>query len=349
MQLHAFAASATAVQWGPSDPNTLYASSFDGSIVACDMRAGKAVSAWTAPKVPAKGMESFFESEQALARAGADIVPPISCIAVGCGSAMLAAGTGSFVRFWDVRATASPSSGILGEYTESHAQCITALAFHPHLTSTLLSGDESGLVSVFDTSVAGEVDALSGSLAADSGISRLGVFGPQGSCVYATSQTSGLQLWNLGSGDSMLHLPALHCTFMEAGVDCQYLIDCTYDDASQELALWAGSRSGAVHLYTVQAGGLQPQAQLTGGHSEDVRCIARVPVQGSVAFVSGAEDGSLASWGSAAALASTVQRDSQPASSGSLLSGKPSTSKKSKKKHKKRSSDRQGLHGVKPF
>ena len=298
--------------------------------------------------MPSKGMESFFESEQAFAKAGAEIVPPVSSIAVGCQGAMLAAGTGRYVRFWDVRSTPSSGASLLGQYVDSHAQCITALAFHPNLTSTLLSGDESGLVNVFDTSVAGEVDALSGSLAADSGISRLGVFGPQGACVYATSQTCGLQLWNLGSGDSMLHLPALHCTFMEAGVDCQYLVDCTYDEGSQQLALWAGSRAGALHMYTVQAGGLQPQAQLQSGHGEDIRCIARVPTAGSAVFVSGAEDGSLAAWGDASS--SSVQAVPSPVSGPAPPQGAPGTGKKRNKKHKKRSQDRRGgLQHAKPF
>jgi len=349
LQLHSFKASATAVQWSPQNTHTLFSSSFDGSIVMCDTRVGKAVSSWSCPTVPSKGMESFFESEQAFAKAGSDIVPPVSCISVGCEGAMLAAGTGSFVRFWDVRSATSPGAGVLGEYVESHAQCITALAFHPTLTSTLLSGDESGLVNVFDTSVAGEVDALSGSLAADSGISRLGVFGPQGACVYATSQTCGLQLWNLGSGDSMLHLPALHCTFLEAGVDCQYLVDCTYDEGSQQLALWAGSRSGALHLYTVQARGLQPRAQLAAGHTEDVRCIARVPAGGSAVFVSGAEDGSLAAWGSSSLVHSSSQGAAGPSPATVIQGGGASSGKRHKKKHRKRSQDRRGLHTSTPF
>jgi WD40 repeat protein len=297
-------------------------------------------------------MDSFFPSDKAFAAAGKTMVPPVSSMAVGCGGTMLAAANGPFVRFWDVRGcssaslagppppVAAPPTAVLGEFKESHAECISALQFHPYLTATLLSGDEGGLVNVFDTSVAGEADALSGSLAADSGISRMGVFGPQGACVYATSQACGLQLWNLGSGDSMLHLPALHCTFVEASVDCQFLVDCTYNEASQALSLWAGNHSGSVHQYGIQAGGLKPECILVGGHSQDVRCLAQIATpQGSVLFT-GAEDGSLASWGKKPSKHS-------PAAEPDRLGGKPS--KKHKRKHKTGRHEGPRLHGGMPY
>ena len=48
----------------------------------------------------------------------------------------------------------------LRKYTESHTDTVTQLAFHPSKPQTLLSGSTDGLVSIFDTTIEDEDDAL---------------------------------------------------------------------------------------------------------------------------------------------------------------------------------------------
>lgn len=326
------------VKWSPSSPSTLYSAALDGSIACLDLRSGGAVSATTAPPVPAGEVAHLTEAAELAARSSKMITPPITALGVGCGGSMLAVGSGTQVRFYDVRKlSASAEWPLLGGYTESHSECITNLLFHPHLTSTLLSADEAGLINVYNTAVSGEADALSGSITADGGVSSMGVFGPQGSCVYATTQSVSLQLWNLGSGESMTHHPNLSLTFMQAGLDCSFLIDCTYDAASQALSLWAGSHSGALHAFDVQHAGLRHMQAMTGGHTDDVRCLARAQPAGAGAplFVSGAEDGSLATWSAAPPPQAATEATALPLMglAQAAAGGKSSRSRKQGRKH----------------
>ncbi|KAG9762948.1 WD40 repeat-like protein, partial [Aureobasidium melanogenum] len=84
--------------------------------------------------------------------------------ALACRDTFVAAGTESTkeglgdvsVLLWDTRNISKP----LQAYTESHTDTVTQIAFHPTQQNTLLSGSTDGLVSLFDTTISDEDDAL---------------------------------------------------------------------------------------------------------------------------------------------------------------------------------------------
>ncbi|THW03002.1 WD40 repeat-like protein [Aureobasidium pullulans] len=84
--------------------------------------------------------------------------------ALACRDTLIAAGTESTkeglgdvsVLLWDTRNASKP----LQAYVESHNDTVTQVAFHPTQQQTLLSGATDGLVSIFDTTISDEDDAL---------------------------------------------------------------------------------------------------------------------------------------------------------------------------------------------
>jgi WD40 repeat protein len=64
--------------------------------------------------------------------------------------ALMAAGAGDNILFWD-RRTGKPAAS----FSDTHAQDVTQLRFHPAAGSTtLVSGSEDGLIAVFDVAPA---------------------------------------------------------------------------------------------------------------------------------------------------------------------------------------------------
>ncbi|KAK4983908.1 hypothetical protein LTR50_006941 [Elasticomyces elasticus] len=90
--------------------------------------------------------------------------------ALSCQGHLIAAGTESLkeglgeveVLVWDTRKLDLHFSSYtpLRTFTESHNDTITQLSFHPTQSQVLLSGSTDGLVSLFDTTIADEDDAL---------------------------------------------------------------------------------------------------------------------------------------------------------------------------------------------
>jgi WD40 repeat protein len=103
---------------------------------------------------------------------------------VSCSDRVLCAGTEqieeeSFLVFWDARMvqgggeSGSKMGGLLGVYSESHSDDITAVKFHPQQAERLASGATDGLVNVFDLSLGGEDDALVTTCNCESTVSSL--------------------------------------------------------------------------------------------------------------------------------------------------------------------------------
>lgn len=100
---------------------------------------------------------------------------------------------------------------------------ITALAFHPDQTNLLLSGDDGGLVSTFDTSIAEEDEALM--LAFDHGpIHKAGFVDSHSIYALSSDQNLALHPSYRGSSDDADVSPILHGDLRPI-VPCEYVID----------------------------------------------------------------------------------------------------------------------------
>lgn len=128
-------------------PDLLYTGSVDGTLRCWDVRR------------PGSIATRVFRSEPEHSYCSFD---------VSCNDRILCAGTeqvgeDSFLVFWDTRMVGdgkAKQDQLLGVYSESHSDDITAVCFHPSQADRLASGATDGLVNVFDLSLGKEDDAL---------------------------------------------------------------------------------------------------------------------------------------------------------------------------------------------
>lgn len=147
------------VRFSPPLPNLLFTGSSDGTVRSCDVRQ------------PGSSAVRVFRSDPDHAYCSFD---------VSCNDTVVCAGTeqlgeDSFLVFWDSRMVGSGAKkdGLLGVYSESHSDDITAVRFHPKQADRLASGSTDGLVNVFDLSLGQEDDALVTTCNCDSSASAL--------------------------------------------------------------------------------------------------------------------------------------------------------------------------------
>ncbi|KAJ9632034.1 hypothetical protein H2203_000435 [Taxawa tesnikishii (nom. ined.)] len=96
------------------------------------------------------------------------------------------------------RDTRKPSAPFR-QYTESHNDTITQLSFHPSKSNILLSAATDGLVSLFDTTIADEDDALTQVLNHYSAVHCAGFVDEEE--VYAVSSDEQLSVYTLSKPD----------------------------------------------------------------------------------------------------------------------------------------------------
>ncbi len=167
----------------------------------------------------------------------------------------------------------------------------------------MLSASEDGTVSVYDTRVASEDDALVTVLCESHGsaLKSVGTFGPDRGGVWGVSGMSTLSLWSLASAEEFARFDSLAGLCRDPGDedDSGELIDCYYHEASGSLLCAGASQTGGdLTVMTVQPSGVSSLRRLTGGHSDSVRCASWVDGGASlVACVTGGEDGRLCVWG----------------------------------------------------
>jgi hypothetical protein len=190
------------------------------------------------------------------------------------------------------------------------------LLFHPHVAHQLLSGGDDGLVCVFDTSVAGELDALVFTVNAESAVARFGVFGEAGAFLWVITRTEGVNLWSLGDAERMGNFPQLKMTFLESGFDLGTLVACHYDPPTSRLTLLSSTYEGAVALFDVTPTAVTPlHADAAPTHSAVVRAAvwaavaapggggAGTPATLGRVMLTAGEDGQLLQWADDAAWA----------------------------------------------
>lgn len=236
---------------------------------------------------------------------------------------VLAAGVANEIHLWDLR---SGQEKALGAFTTSHSDSapsygsVRALAWHPCVPHTLVSGGDDGIVNVIDTSIRGEDDALVTVINVGSAVASLGFFGPCGAYLWVVTELDGLSLWNVGSAERVAEFPTLRMQFIEAGLPVSYLLGCHFDTVTQRLALLAGGHEGAMMVFdvtptsvTLAAGG-QTAFGGAASHGNTIRAAlwARVaapassvpsssssgqqPQQQGLVLFTGDEDGRLVQW-----------------------------------------------------
>lgn len=207
---------------------------------------------------------------------------------------LLVAGTDDCALFFDVR-----TGQRLGAYGESHVDAVTQVRFHPTRPAFVATASEDGVVCLFDSRLADEDEALESSVNVESAVTTMGFFGPQLDHIYCLTGSETIDLWNVWTAARLHHYDTIRDDCNARGLATDYLIDCVYDDASNELFVLAGSHEGDLNAVSIgmdvaDAGKLQHTAALRGGHTACVRCI-HFDKESSTLYTGG-EDTRLCKW-----------------------------------------------------
>ncbi|KAL2918024.1 hypothetical protein HK105_202438 [Polyrhizophydium stewartii] len=256
------------VMFDSANPSLLLAGSHDGLVRLWDLRNGATVLTWNAHA-------------------------PVLSFDVNCTHTLMAVGTelvgeDAKIHFWDVRAAGGT---LLASFEECHSDDVTQIKFHPTQAEAMVSGSTDGLICLYNLSTFEEDDAIYQIIKNDS-ISKLGYFGPSYEYIYATTHMETFSLWRFLEGEKIYTFGDVRGISEELKLD--YLIDCTYDAASQRLFVLAGSQEGSIGVLDVGLGNLQLAYTLNGGHTDIVRAAHWRLETGSL--ISASEDGSLCLW-----------------------------------------------------
>ncbi|KAE9340117.1 hypothetical protein PF008_g11245 [Phytophthora fragariae] len=256
---------------------------------------------WTSPSSPhqlatcsSDECVKLWDTRAALPAMVVPVGREVWSLSIGCGETLLAAGTDELALFYDVRTGAQ-----LGQYGESHVDAITKVRFHPTQPQFVVTASEDGVVCVFDCRIPDEDDALESILNVESAVTNIGFFGPQRENIFCLTGTETLDLWNLWTAQRLHHYATIRDDCNGNGLPTDYLIDCLYDDRSDELFLLTGNHDGDMHAVNIgtdqaSAGKLQHAAALKGGHKACVRCVYYDA--DSATLYSGGEDARLCKW-----------------------------------------------------
>jgi len=266
------------------EPYLLHTSSADGTVRGWDLRSGTDVETFSAP--------------------GAAEVA--CCCSNG---PLLAAGARDNVLIWD-RRTRKPAAS----FTDTHAQDVTQVRFHPAQRGALVSGSDDGLIAVFDTTGGlDEDEGFRAGLNIDTAVAKLGFYGASGQNLWCCSGTETLHLWEwaaacddavAGGNGPLGQANNARQQIDIGGKHADYLIECSYDAATDRLAVAAGNIEGAAALFPVEqlsemAGGDlrlgNPVATLNGGHTDIVRSMQWLAGPGSM-WLTGGEDSRVCLW-----------------------------------------------------
>jgi WD40 repeat protein len=252
---------------------------------------------------------------------------------VGGGSTgtLMVVGVSDNLKFFDLRKPEAP----LAVFDETHSEPVTSVQFATTPDSGgvgstslsafhVLSASEDGTMAILDTSITGEADALVQVYPQSSGggVVSCGLFGPGRGGIWSITSTSGLHLWSLSTAELVASFPGLPAACASAGIPCDELVRCHYDDATGRLVCAGTSYEAAsVTLFNVSKEAAVPSGRLAvppsaaAGHTDAMRCIDWIhgPVAAAagtaspsagplVGCVTGGEDGKLCLWGDVATL-----------------------------------------------
>ncbi|XP_077477239.1 WD repeat-containing protein 89 [Stigmatopora argus] len=257
-------------------PGLLYSASADGTVRGWDVRR------------PGTDAVQLFRGDPSHVFCSFDL---------SCGDTLLCAGTSldgedSFLVFWDSRKAGAPP---LGVYSESHADDVTQVRFHPRDKDRMASGGADGLVNVFDLRRASEDEALLRTCDAKSSVAAVCWGGHHGERLLCLTDDEGLRLWDLDAerADALVDRPNAS-TEAPDGRSLDYMLGGAGLEGRPQLLVAGGDRDGNVLLMECDGDGLRQLGSLRGGHAATVRCFAWDEARG--ALFTGGEDGRLSLW-----------------------------------------------------
>ncbi|XP_051773801.1 WD repeat-containing protein 89 [Ctenopharyngodon idella] len=317
------------VRFSHLSPHLLFTGSADGTLRSWDIRQ------------PGSNATQVFRSDSTHLYCSFD---------VSCNDRVLCAGTEqvgeeSFLVFWDARMvqdggeSGSKMGGLLGVYSESHCDDITAVKFHPQQADRLASGATDGLVNVFDLSLGGEDDALVTTCNCDSTTSSLCWTGKYLDQLLCLTHDEGLHLWDVARPDSddtltlLSSADARTLVQLPDGASLEYFVGGSWMSDEERILLVGGSNNGKLHLLDCSGSGLKFIKSLNGGHSATVRCFQWDAV--AQCLLTGGEDGQLLQWKAAAEEISVGKKDSLKSISSMQLKTKAHRKQATKKDRSK--------------
>lgn len=247
----------------------------DGTIAIWDLRKG-----WS----PVAG----YEMEKRM---------PVTALASKKGGFDLAGGTEfvgqqAVMKIWDIR-----KSEPHWQCVESHNDDITDLQFHPSLPNRLLSGSTDGLVSLFDTTVQDEDDALIQVINHGS-IHKAGFL--SNDAIYALSHDEQFSIHPLNTIDEEAVEPQpIVMGDLREKVGCEYVIDILKSGEGNIVATGLHSHEPKLDLIPV---GADPwslhdhrKVSLAGAHGGEIVRTVYVDDQFQSIYTGG-EDGQIKLW-----------------------------------------------------
>ncbi|KAL7749020.1 hypothetical protein RI367_005670 [Sorochytrium milnesiophthora] len=277
--LQAHDASISHLEYHPADPNLVLSGSADATLKVWDLRT-------------AAGPVSMIQTPKRQA---------VTAFSVNASGEWLSVGTelsrDASIHFYDMR-TLSSGAHPAHTFSEVHADDVTRLRFHPERPAVLLSGSTDGLACVYDLQAAGfdEDEAAVAVLNSGSSVNLLGWFGPSLDHICMTTHIETVSLWG-AEGTLLKDFGDVRTLAQnQFGITIDYVVDCHYDAAAQQLALIVGSHTGDLAIFQVQPDALQLSyaAPVGKAHHDVIRSVAWDVVSGTM--VSGGEDARLCQW-----------------------------------------------------
>ena len=273
-----------------TNPNLLGATATDGTLTIFDIRQ-------QSPTGLNMSCPRSSDGEEALT------------VSIGFDATIGAVGTNKAkIHFFDLRNTRN----LVGSYNQTHTQEISRLRFQTQsgfgttttTTPILVSGAEDGLACIFDTSKPSEEEALSNLFSIQSPVREVGFFGPKSDGVYVLTCAESLLLYHK---DESICRTNFGCRQLSQQIgyatananndtsqqQLEYLVDCHWDMARQELLLLAGSVKGDGGVFTVNDRGVTLAHNLKSGHRGVIRAWHSLD---SNLFVTVGEDARMCEW-----------------------------------------------------
>lgn len=164
---------------------------------------------------------------------------------------------------------------------------VTQVLFHPVCHQYVVTASEDGVVSMFNTQIASEEDAIESCFTVESAVTKLTLFGPKFENIAILTGTETLSLWNIMNANHLASYPNIR---HQHGVSLDYLVDTIYDGTS--LHLYAGTHQGDLYSFQLDHQQVRLVDKFSAGHKACVRTIT--PTLNGM--LTGGEDARICHW-----------------------------------------------------